>query len=101
MSILDKKLRVKFSDGSQYDVPVQVIAANMAEYYAHRHEGDTEAALKEDVLPLLESSDYEVEDWAKNNMNWDDVKASAIRVAEPSPPDYDDEWCNAEMDVVP
>ena len=34
----------------------------------------------EDTLPLFESSPYEIEDWAANNMHWYEVDMYAEKV---------------------
>lgn len=46
----------------------------------------------------LESDDYEIHDWAVNNMNWRDVKDHAIQIERPSL-DYEDGWVNGEYEV--
>lgn len=75
-------------DGSKWGVPVEVIARNRAAYYAHEFDGDVERSLKEDTLPLFESDDYDVEDWASNNMNWSDVAQHAKKIQEAPAPDF-------------
>jgi hypothetical protein len=90
------------SDGSKWDVPVMVIARNRAEHYVAADEefgGDFQKALKEDTIPLFESDDYEIEDWAANNMNWNEVKAHAVRV-EDGEIDFEEGWANGEKEIV-
>jgi hypothetical protein len=93
-------LRVTMPDDSKWDVPVEVIARNRAEHYADEFDGDVERSLAEDTLPLFEQEDYEIEDWAANNMNWSDVVGVAIRHSYPADPDYQEGWVNGVKEVV-
>jgi len=83
-------------DGSKWAVPVLVIAKNRAKAYAHEYGGDESLSLSEDTKPLFESDDFEIEDWAQNNMNWSDVKESATMITGPTPVDFDEGWMNGE-----
>ena len=53
-SILDKNYIVTMPDGSQWSVPVVVIATNRAASYADEFDGDTARSLEEDTHPLFE-----------------------------------------------
>lgn len=75
-----KILTVKMPNNDVYGVPVDVIARNRAAFYAYEFDGDVERSLREDTLPLFEGDAYEVTDWAKNNMNWSDVKHAAFKI---------------------
>lgn len=95
-------LHVKMSDGSVWAVPVREIAYHRAKYYADRDEefgGDVARSLREDTLPLFESDEYEIKDWATSNMNWEDIE-NPILVSGPAPVDYQDGWLNGEKDIV-
>lgn len=92
---MHKYLTVKMDDGSVWGVPVEMIARSRATHYAHEFDGDFERSLKEDTLPLFESDDYEIEDWAKNNMNWSDFDGHQVKLEEAPVPDYQEAWmCN-------
>jgi hypothetical protein len=97
-----KYLRVTMPDGSRWDIPVNTIARNRAENYKDEFDGDIERSLKEDTLPLFAEDEYEIKDWAANNMDWDDVREVAI----PAPPkptakaDYQEGWMNGEKKIV-
>ena len=71
-----KMLVLQMPDGSEWGVPVEVIARNRAEHYKSEFGDDVERSLAEDTMPLFED-DYEIEEWASNNMNWQDVKGCA------------------------
>lgn len=97
----NKVLRVEMPDGSKWDVPVMVIAKNRADYYKDEFDGDLEKSLKQDTIPLFESDDYEIEDWAVNNMNWGDVKEFAKQVPPmEAEPDYQEGWVNGDKEVL-
>lgn len=44
------------------------------------------------------SDDYEIHDWASNNMNWDEVKAHAIQV-KAADVDFQEGWVNGEYSI--
>lgn len=96
---MSKKYCVEMPDGSIWAVPVEVIARSRAAYYAEEFGGDIERSLAEDTNPLFEEDSYEIEDWARGNMDWADVKDHAERVQEPSATDtdYQEGWVNGEV----
>jgi hypothetical protein len=42
-------------------------------------------------------TNLELIDWAKNNMNWSELKAVMVRAPEP---DYSEGWLNAHVSLV-
>lgn len=103
MSILDKFLRITQKDGSVWQVPVRVIAENRARYYKSEFDGYEYRSMEEDTLPLFEGDDYEIEDWAANNMNWDEVSEHAVQLSAPklTADDFQEAWVNGEKSVGP
>jgi len=88
-------LKVIFSNGDTFEIQGSVIARNRAEYYA-KEDPDTTYQLE---YEFTLHDDYELEDWAKNNMNWEDVEYFAKKV--PSQIiDYNDEWTNCENEII-
>ena len=90
-------------DGSVFMIKAEEIALNRALYYSDKHvgpRGEKEKILAEEMKMALED-DAEMIDWAKNNMNWDDVKQYANQLKAPDAVDYQDGWVNGEMEVVP
>lgn len=94
-----KMLKIEMPDGSKWGVPVVIIARNRAAQYAHEYGGDVQKSLLDDTVPLFESDDYEVEDWAANNMNWVDVKEYA-QLLEQRECDYQEGWVNGDKSVI-
>ena len=95
MSILAKKYVTTMTGGSRWAVCVGDIALSRAEYYAKEFDGDVQKSLREDTLPLFESDEYEIEDWAQNNMNWSDVRHLATCISH-GDCDYEEGWCNGD-----
>lgn len=95
-----KLLTFKLPDGAMWGVPVDVIARDRANEYAHEFDGDVERSLTEDTLPLFESTPYEIEDWAANNMNWNDVSDQAFRVSPAPSPDMQEAWMNGAKGLM-
>lgn len=95
-----KVLTVEMRDGSVWCVPVDVIARNRAEYYAHEFGGDVTRSMVEDTMLLFDSDDYEVEEWAVIFMKWRDVESQA-KVLQGAPQvDFQEGWMNGEKSVI-
>lgn len=100
---LEKKtLQVKMSDNTVWNIPVYEIVMNRAKYYTSKktdknspeyHEILEDKALS--TVELFNSDEYEIEDWAVNNMNWSDLEPYVKLVTQNSV-DYEDEWCECE-----
>ena len=103
MSVETKFLKVTMPDGSKWKVPVRIIAEHRAQFYVDRKEFDTlEESLKEDTLPLFEDDEFEIEDWASNNMDWSDVEKHAIQLKnnQMSCEDFQEGWINGEKEII-
>jgi len=102
MSIENKFLRVTMPDGSKWKVHVRIIAEHRARYYANKEHVTLEQSLKFDTLPLFEEDEYEIEDWASNNMDWRDVEKYAVRVRakDLSDEDLQEGWVNGAKEII-
>lgn len=90
-------------NGSKWDVPAKLIAEARARYYAKVDTGkesgkDFEKVFNEEVENALDDT-YLIEDWASNNMDWEDVKDSAINFSEMEV-DFQEGWVNGKKEVV-
>lgn len=94
-----KCLTVIQDDGTKWAVPVDMIARNRAEHYAHEFDGDVERSLVEDTLPLFEQDEYEITDWASNNMNWSDFDGHQFKVEDAPPPNFQHAWMDGVKEV--
>jgi hypothetical protein len=99
MSNLNKKYVTTMPDGSKWAVPVAAIAASRANYYAKDFDGDAGKSLHEDTAPIFDADEFEIEDWAQNNMDWTDVKGQADCI-EPAKCDYQEGWLNGDHEVL-
>lgn len=87
--------RVEMEDGSKWDVPVQVIADSRDENYQDDEE-DTIGSIRDGGL-----AEFEIADWAGNNMNWSDVKDYAVRAeVKPKKINWEEGWMNGEKKIV-
>jgi hypothetical protein len=91
----DAKMRVTMPDGTLYDVPVQAIADNRDDHYRDD---------KEDTVGFIRAGkldQYEIEDWAANNMNWSDVAKRAVKVDAPvCKTDLQEGWVNGDKEII-
>jgi hypothetical protein len=103
MSILDKLYIVEMPSRNKWMINVGFIANHRAEYFAKEFDGDVKKSLLEDTLPIFEADEYEIEDWAKNNLDWDDVKSSALLVKNVNKDDTEDlkeGWMNGDVEIM-
>jgi len=88
-----KQIRIEMEDGSKWDVPLNIVAENKANYYC---ESIAEFEREKTLVMNVESEGI---DWLQNNMDWDDVKSVAVRV-ESEIPDYNKMMVNADMKII-
>jgi hypothetical protein len=93
-------LIVEMPDGSKWSVPTRVIADSRSTHYASEFGGSVQRSYSEDTKPLFDEDEYEIQDWAANNMNWSDVEKVAVRLAEESASvDYQEGWVNGDKEL--
>ena len=97
MSVIDKEYLVTMDDGSVWSVPVKTIAEHRARYRTKGDDSLFEEKMK-DTLEYFED-EFEIEDYARNNMNWADVSAYAKMAKEPEDFDFDNGWLNGDIEV--
>ena len=95
---MKKYLLIEMPDFSVWRVPVQVIAGARTDYYAERWGEDREKVKAETEL-LFTENEFEIEDWAANSMDWDEVKAHAVQV-KAGEVDYQEGWINGNKCVT-
>jgi hypothetical protein len=101
--VLSKRLLISMPDGSTWAVPVEIIARNRAKNYAAEFGGDVERSLSEDTAALFAVDPYEAQDWAVNNMDWSDVAAHAVKVADRPPltaEDFQKGWLSGAKEIA-
>ena len=98
-----KYLLVRFSDGTCWKIPAAVIAKSRAHYFAlndaEKGDGEYNEVYKSEFETTLEN-DYELTDWAKNSMDWEDVFPDAELVDEVERACYEKEWCNCDCEII-
>lgn len=84
-----------------YAIPVMIIAIDRARYYFNKGEYiSLEQSLENDTLPLFVGDDYEIRDWASNNMNWSDVIDHAKLISRSKVDDPQEFWCNGDWYIM-
>ena len=97
--IYNRQYRVTMPDGTVWDVPIWVIANHRAAYFIGEFKTFAES-LNADTLPLFEADEFEIIDWAQNNMTWHKVQPYAIFVSGPTPVDYEKGWESGKKEIV-
>jgi hypothetical protein len=92
-------MTVEMPDNSVWKVPVALIANHRANHYKHEFNDDLKRSLTEDTLSLFEFDEYNIFDWAANNMNWSDVVAYAEKISD-GECDYEDGWTNGDKEII-
>ena len=101
MSIENKFLKVSMPDGSKWKVPVRIIIENRAIYASKKLNTPLEIAIQY-TISLFEDDEYEIEDWASNNMDWEDVEKYAERIKDKglSQEDLQEGWVNGAKEII-
>lgn len=88
---------VTMNNGDVYGVPAEVIADHYARYYESL--GESYRTNYDTMIGWFDAEEFEFKDWAKNNMDWDDVKDKAflLRKAEQKI-DFQDGWINGRCE---
>ena len=97
---MKKYMTIKMPDGSTWAVPTKIIARNRSEYFAKEYGGDVEQCLLKDTIPLFDSDEHEIEDWAANNMDWEDFGDEKIKIADAEKVDFDAGLINGDKAFV-
>jgi hypothetical protein len=97
--LANKVYQVTMEDGSVWHIPIIIIAMNHAKYYASADEISFEESLKNTTAMFLDD-DYEIEDWARSNMNWEDVVTTAIMFKSPPESDHQEGWVNGDAEII-
>lgn len=95
---MKKYLLVEMPDLSVWRVPTQIIADVRIDYYAER-DGKDRDKVKAETERLFTADEYEIEDWAANCMDWDEVKAHAVQV-KAGEVNYQEGWVNGNKCVT-
>jgi hypothetical protein len=83
-----------------FEIPVEIIARNRAEYYKDEFGGDVERSLEEDTWPLFFENEDEISDWARNQMNYEDVYRHITHRGRRGKPDYQEGWVNGDIEIL-
>lgn len=75
-------------DGSKWRVPAETIAEHRARHYENQG-----YSYDEEFLAAMNDLE-ELEDWAENNMDWQDVRSIARRQQEAPEMDWQEGWVN-------
>ena len=93
-----KYLIVIMPDHTIWRIPALFIAEDRAKYYVE-HDGDP--SIFDDEVEFALTDEYELVDWANNNMNWSEVVSVAEKMPnEIIPCSYERAWPNAEKRTI-
>jgi hypothetical protein len=96
----EKCLKVRFSNGDMFEIPARVIAENRANYYADLDGYEINSNEWEAEIISALNDEFEIEDWAANNMNWNELAPYARRIDSDKEFDYDDGWTDADIELT-
>lgn len=90
----DAQFIVQMPDYSYWGVPCQIIVDSRDEYYKKDKE-DTVKYIRRNTL-----SEYEISEWASNNMDWKDVKEYAVFIKKDEEEfDFQEGWTNGDNEI--
>lgn len=79
---MEKYLKIKCSDGKLFIIPALVVAEDRANYYSKIDGYDIESNEWQNEIKYAMDDEYELKDWIKGNMNWEDLKPYAKKIEE-------------------
>lgn len=91
-----KFYRFECSNGDVYEIPLDEIIDSKAAYaFERKWFGDMYMInVIREIIKEFNTDPWLIEEWATNNMNWDEVKSNARLVKSENKIDMQDEWCN-------
>ncbi len=92
-------IRIFFkSTGHLYEIATAVVAQDRTNYFAISDPGRTREQHVAET-EMMFANDFDLFDWAKNNMNWVDL-ASHARLVGFTPPNFSTLWDDAELSTA-
>lgn len=98
-----KWLVVTFPTGERYGVPARIVAEDRASYYVQCDSPDDEekrGKKRQQELDETLENPAELIEWARTNMEWDDLRHHAERL-DSAERDLGDLWMDADFNVKP
>lgn len=96
---MEKYLKIRFPNGDLFVIPARIIADNRAKYYSTIDGYDKGSIEWEEEIQNALNDEFEIYDWAGNNMNWADLVPYAKKIEDLSDYDYEDEWSEAKIEI--
>jgi len=93
---------IKFnSPKGVFQIPLHLVAANRADYYAEKDGVDIGSKEHKEEIDWVVNDDYEGVGWLLNNTNWSDWKGVAVKVGDDVNCTDDDFWCDSDnFDII-
>ncbi len=95
------KLTLKMPDGAVFELDANVVAEDYARYYSENHDepGMTFDDYKAECLGSGEDAGSTAIDWLQNEMSWEQLQPHLVKVQEPIPCNYAEEWVDADIKI--
>jgi hypothetical protein len=94
---MSEVLRVEMDDASVWVVDPEPIARDRANYYMVKDGFEVGSDEWQSEYDYTLNDEAELIDWAKNNMEWGDLKAVMVREPQPA---YSEGWLDAHVSLV-
>lgn len=93
---MSKMLRIAMEDGSVWEADAEPIARDRANYYTVKDGFEVGSDEWQREYDYTLNDEDELIDWAKNNMEWGDLKAVMVREPQPA---YSQGWLDANIEL--
>ena len=91
---MKKIIELTFEDGEKWQIPLELIAKNRADYYHIKAFKEKDESFDYDgEVDYVMKDNFEGEDWLKNNMDLNDFEKEVVKI--PIQPQNKD-WSNAD-----
>jgi hypothetical protein len=96
----EKRIKIEFNNGEIYYLDATIVAKERVDYYTEVYGYKKDSPEWTEEYEYLLNNDNELLDWIENNMDWSDIKNQVYKLGDQIPYNYDDEFCNAELDII-
>jgi hypothetical protein len=95
----DRNIKIRFPNGEIFYISGIVIAESRANYYSDIDDYEIGSSEWDAEVQFALNSEFELEDWMRNNMNWSDIEPHARKEEAEEEIDYDSLYFDADIEI--
>lgn len=95
-----KKIQIIFPNTEIWEIPVNIIIENRANYYVSIDGFEIGGEEWQNEFDEFINDEFEIKDWIRNNMLWEDLRPHASRIENYDEYDYEVNMSEAKFNIV-